>query len=120
MPVAFTSSDHIASSCSIRAVYCAGVVGCGSAPSSASALRTSSVASAALSARFNVSMSGRAVIDALSRALNAALASEEVRSRLALEGAEPQPTTPEEYAAIVDRELAMWSELVEAAGIKAE
>ena len=53
-------------------------------------------------------------------ALNAALATNEVRSRLALEGADPEPTTPEQYAAIVDRELAMWSELVEAAGIKAE
>ena len=63
---------------------------------------------------------GRAVIDALSRALNAALASEDVRSRLALEGAEPQPTTPEEYAAMIARELAMWSELVKTAGISAD
>jgi tripartite-type tricarboxylate transporter receptor subunit TctC len=63
---------------------------------------------------------GRAVIDALSRALNAALASEEVRSRLALEGAEPQPTTPEEYAAVIARELAMWSELVRTADIRGD
>ena len=60
------------------------------------------------------------LIETLNRALNAALATNEVRSRLALEGADPEPTTPEQYAAIVDRELAMWSELVEAAGIKAE
>jgi len=63
---------------------------------------------------------GRPVIDALSRALNPALASEDVRSRLALEGAEPQPTTPEEYAAMIARELAMWSELVRAAHIRVE
>ena len=44
----------------------------------------------------------------------------DVRGRLAIEGAEPQPTTPEEYAAIIDRELTMWSDLVKAVGIKPE
>ena len=62
----------------------------------------------------------RAVIDTLNRALNAALMTDEVRGRLAVEGAEPQPTTPEEYAAIIDRELTMWSDLVKAVGIKPE
>ena len=56
----------------------------------------------------------------LNRALNAALVTGEVRERLAIEGAEPQPTTPEEYAAIIDRELAMWFDLVKAVGIKPE
>jgi len=45
---------------------------------------------------------------------------EEVRGRLAVEGAEPQPTTPEAYAAIIDRELTMWSDLVRAVGINPE
>ena len=62
----------------------------------------------------------RAVIDTLNRALNAALMTEEVRGRLAVEGAEPQPTTPEAYAAIIDRELTMWSDLVKAVGINPE
>jgi tripartite-type tricarboxylate transporter receptor subunit TctC len=62
----------------------------------------------------------RAVIEKLNGALNAALMTDEVRQRLALEGAEPQPTTPEDYVAIIDREVAMWSELVKAAGIKPE
>src|SRR5262245_13692148 len=62
----------------------------------------------------------RAVIDTLNRALNAALMTEEVRGRLAVEGAEPQPTTPEVYAAIIDRELTMWSDLVKAVGINPE
>jgi tripartite-type tricarboxylate transporter receptor subunit TctC len=62
----------------------------------------------------------RPIIDKLNAALDAALATDEVRQRLAIEGAEPQPTTPEEYAAIIDREVAMWSELVKAAGIKPE
>jgi tripartite-type tricarboxylate transporter receptor subunit TctC len=62
----------------------------------------------------------RAIIDKLNAALNAALATEEVRQRLAIEGAEPQPTTPEAYGAIIDREVAMWSDLVKAVGIKPE
>jgi tripartite-type tricarboxylate transporter receptor subunit TctC len=62
----------------------------------------------------------RAIIDRLSQALDAALAADEVRQRLAIEGAEPQPTTPEEYAAIIDHEVTMWSDLVKATGIKPE
>ena len=62
----------------------------------------------------------RAIIAKLNGALNAALMTDEVRARLAVEGAEPQPTTPEEYAAIIDREVTMWSDLVTAVGIKTE
>jgi len=62
----------------------------------------------------------RAVIDKLNGALNVALTTDEVRQRLAIEGTEPQPTTPEDYTAIIDREVAMWSNLVKAAGIKPE
>jgi tripartite-type tricarboxylate transporter receptor subunit TctC len=62
----------------------------------------------------------RAIVEKLNHALGAALATDEVRQRLALEGAEPQPTTPEEYGAIIDREVTMWSDLVKTAGIKPE
>ena len=62
----------------------------------------------------------RAIVEKLNRALNGALASDEVRQRLAIEGAEPQPTTPEAYVAVIDRELTMWSDLVKAVGIKPE
>jgi tripartite-type tricarboxylate transporter receptor subunit TctC len=60
----------------------------------------------------------RAVIERLNGALNGALASDEVRRRLALEGAEPEPTTPQAFAAIIDREVTMWTDLVNAVGIK--
>jgi tripartite-type tricarboxylate transporter receptor subunit TctC len=62
----------------------------------------------------------RTVIDRLDTALQAALASDEVRARLAVEGAEPLPSTPEEYAADIDREEALWSKVIRASGAKAE
>ena len=62
----------------------------------------------------------RPIIEKLSQALNGALATDDVRHRLAVEGAAPQPGTPEDYAAIIDREVTMWSNLVKAVGIKPE
>jgi tripartite-type tricarboxylate transporter receptor subunit TctC len=52
--------------------------------------------------------------------LNALLATDEVRKRLALEGAEPIPGAPEEYVADIDREEKRWSKLVHAIGLKGE
>ena len=62
----------------------------------------------------------RAIVERLNRELRAALQSEEVLRRLATEGAEPLPSTPEEYAADIDQEEAKWSAIVKAAGIKGE
>ena len=62
----------------------------------------------------------RPIIDKLNKALNAALATDEVRKRLALEGAEPLPSTPEEYAADIDREETLWAKVVKESGAKAE
>jgi tripartite-type tricarboxylate transporter receptor subunit TctC len=62
----------------------------------------------------------RAIVDRLNRELRAALASDEVRARLATAGAEPLPSTPEEYAADIDREETKWSRIVKEAGVKAE
>jgi tripartite-type tricarboxylate transporter receptor subunit TctC len=62
----------------------------------------------------------RAIIDRLNAALRATLASDEVRNRLAVEGAEPLPSTPEEYAADIDREETQWSKVIKASGAKAE
>ena len=62
----------------------------------------------------------RAIIERLSRELRAALALDHVRRRLIQEGAEPLPTTPEEYAAIIDREETKWSTLIKSVGIQAE
>jgi tripartite-type tricarboxylate transporter receptor subunit TctC len=62
----------------------------------------------------------RPVIDKLNAALNNALASEEVRARLAIDGAEPLPSTPAQYADDIDREETQWSKVVKASGAKAE
>jgi tripartite-type tricarboxylate transporter receptor subunit TctC len=62
----------------------------------------------------------RAVIERLNSALGIALATEEVKKRLATEGAEPMPTTPEEHAAIIDREETRGATLVKAIGLKPE
>jgi tripartite-type tricarboxylate transporter receptor subunit TctC len=62
----------------------------------------------------------RPIIDRLNKALQATLASDEVRNRLAIEGAEPLPGTPEEYAADIDHEEAQWSKVIKASGAKAE
>src|SRR5712691_3194725 len=62
----------------------------------------------------------RPIIDRLNKELRAALATDEVKRRLAQEGAEPMPTTPEEHAAIIDREETKWSTLIKSAGIQAE
>jgi tripartite-type tricarboxylate transporter receptor subunit TctC len=62
----------------------------------------------------------RAIIDLLNRDLRAALATGEVRQRLLQEGAEPKPTTPEEHAAVIDREESKWSALIHSVGLKPE
>ncbi len=62
----------------------------------------------------------RPIIEKLNAELNKALASDDVRKRLALEGAEPLPGTPEDYAADIDREETQWAKVVKASGAKAE
>jgi tripartite-type tricarboxylate transporter receptor subunit TctC len=51
--------------------------------------------------------------------LRAALATGEVRARTITEGGEPEPTTPEQHAAVIDREESKWSAVIRAAGIEA-
>src|SRR5260370_23818045 len=62
----------------------------------------------------------RPIIEKLNAELNKALASDDVRKRLALEGAEPLPGTPEDYAADINREETQWAKVVKASGAKAE
>jgi tripartite-type tricarboxylate transporter receptor subunit TctC len=62
----------------------------------------------------------RPVVAKLNAALNGALATEDVKRRLALEGAEALPVRPEEYDADIAAEEAKWSEIIRKSGMKAE
>ena len=62
----------------------------------------------------------RPIVDRLNQALRAALASEDVKKRIILEGGEPAPTTPEEHAAVIDHEETKWSAVIHSAGLKPE
>jgi tripartite-type tricarboxylate transporter receptor subunit TctC len=62
----------------------------------------------------------RPVVEKLIVALNAALASNELKRRLATEGAEPMPVSPEDHAADIAKEEAKWSEIIRKSGMKAD
>jgi len=62
----------------------------------------------------------RPVIDRLNRELRTALASDEVKKQLGLDGTEITPGTPEAYADFIDKDERKWSELVKASGVEPE
>jgi len=62
----------------------------------------------------------RAIVDKLNAALRTAVAAPETQQRMATEGTEPLASTPEEYAADIDREETKWSAIVRQSGAKAE
>jgi tripartite-type tricarboxylate transporter receptor subunit TctC len=61
-----------------------------------------------------------AIIDKLNAALRAAVMSDELKTKMAADGTEPLVSTPEEYAADIDREERKWSAIVKQSGAKAE
>ncbi|WP_213739808.1 tripartite tricarboxylate transporter substrate binding protein [Bradyrhizobium sp. dw_411] len=62
----------------------------------------------------------RPVIERLNKELQAALASDEVKKQLGLDGTEITPGTPEEYADFIDKDERKWAELVKASGVEQE
>jgi tripartite-type tricarboxylate transporter receptor subunit TctC len=62
----------------------------------------------------------RPIIDKLNAALRNALDAADTKERMATDGTEPLPSTPDEYAADVDREETKWSAIVRKSGAKAE
>ena len=60
------------------------------------------------------------VVDKLSTALRDAVMSADLKEKLAKDGAEPLPSTPEEYATDIDYEETKWSAIVKKSGAKAE
>jgi tripartite-type tricarboxylate transporter receptor subunit TctC len=62
----------------------------------------------------------RPIVEKLNAALNAALASDDLKHRLSIDGAEPLPSTPEQYLADIGREEAKWSEIIRKSGLIAK
>jgi tripartite-type tricarboxylate transporter receptor subunit TctC len=62
----------------------------------------------------------RAVIDELNAALRQLLAAPDIVAFMAREGAEPAPSSPEDFGRHIDTELRRWSDLVVKAGLRAE
>jgi tripartite-type tricarboxylate transporter receptor subunit TctC len=62
----------------------------------------------------------RPVIARLNEALRDALASDEVKKQLELDGTEITPSTPEQYADFIDADERKWSDLVKASGVEPE
>jgi tripartite-type tricarboxylate transporter receptor subunit TctC len=59
-----------------------------------------------------------AIVAKLNAALREALTADEVKARIASDGAEPIPGTPEDYAKDIDSEATKWADVVQKAGIK--
>lgn len=62
----------------------------------------------------------QAVITKINRDVVAALQLQEAKNALLAQGAEAIPTTPEEFAAFLKREIAKWGKVIKEAGIKSQ
>jgi tripartite-type tricarboxylate transporter receptor subunit TctC len=60
------------------------------------------------------------VVEKLNAALREAVAAPDTKDRMAADGTEPHASTPEDYAADIDREETKWSAIVRKSGAKAE
>ena len=61
-----------------------------------------------------------ALVQRLNAEINKALRSDEVRAKLAAQGAEPLGSTPEEYRSYINKELQRWAGVVKSTGITLE
>lgn len=62
----------------------------------------------------------RAIIDKLNSEIVRALKSPDLRTRLLDQGTDPVGSTPEQYTAFMQNEIAKWAKVIKAAGIKGE
>ena len=62
----------------------------------------------------------KAIVDRLQKETARILETPVMKERLAIEGAEPVGNKPEEFAALIKDEMAKWSDVAKAAGIKPE
>jgi tripartite-type tricarboxylate transporter receptor subunit TctC len=59
------------------------------------------------------------IVEKINRDVVAVLSTPEARDQLLAQGAEPTPTTPQEFAAFLKREIEKWGRVIREAGIKA-
>ena len=69
---------------------------------------------------FAPSKTPKPVLDRLNGEIHRAMATPEMKKAFADFGAEPSPTTPEAFSAMVRKEIAKWTKVVKQAGIVAE
>jgi tripartite-type tricarboxylate transporter receptor subunit TctC len=62
----------------------------------------------------------RPIIDKLNKALRDALASDEVKRQLGNDGTDITPGSPEDYAALIDKDEKKWAQLVKVSGVEPE
>jgi tripartite-type tricarboxylate transporter receptor subunit TctC len=62
----------------------------------------------------------RAIVDRLNKELQTALALDDVRVKLAADGAVPSPGSPEAYASVIDTEEKIWGSTVKSLNLKVE
>ena len=62
----------------------------------------------------------KTIIDRINQAMRASLDNKELKQRVAADGGEVISSTPEEYGAIVDHDLALWSALIKKLNLKVE
>jgi tripartite-type tricarboxylate transporter receptor subunit TctC len=62
----------------------------------------------------------RPIIDRLNKELRAALAAEDLRAKLASDGAVPEPGSPEDYTAAIDADEKKWAPIVKNLNLKFE
>jgi tripartite-type tricarboxylate transporter receptor subunit TctC len=60
------------------------------------------------------------VVEALSGALTRTMARPEIRARMLATNIEPLPATPVEFKAFIGRQLAIWKQKVQEAGVEPE
>jgi tripartite-type tricarboxylate transporter receptor subunit TctC len=62
----------------------------------------------------------RPIIERINRELRILVDLPDVRARIAADGGDPLPSTPEEYAADIEREDKKWGALIRKLGLKVE
>lgn len=60
----------------------------------------------------------RPIVNRVSAELRAALADPQIQKQLQSRGIDPSPTTPEEFAALIKREIPKWAKLMKSAGVE--